>query len=364
MHLTTTLLGAVAALGDDGFPNPNPEQLKKIQNLADGTLSNAPPPAVAPKASSFTAFKLIAMNEQFEVAFFTSLIKNITDNVPGFELPSSAKKDELLDILETVLAQEKLHAINAQKTLAKFNQPVPQPCVYQFPTTSVYDAIALAEKFTALVLGTLQDASQLFAKNGDFGPVRSVASSLGQEGEQEGFYRILLAKKPSEKPFLTTNVAEFAFSALQQFIVPGSCPFDVKTIGLPIFPPLQVLTANGGADIETRNQYLTFKADLTGIEAAKKFYGGDGKGLFVTYFSGQLLPFSVPVQNVKWAGEVVTFDALLPYEENDMDGLSVASLTTADKFAAPGEVVGATLAAPGLVQVDDRTKAWDQNLKI
>jgi hypothetical protein len=88
---------------DDGFPNPNPDQLKVIQQIADGTLSNAPPPAKI-NESSFPVFQLIAFNEQFEVAFFSSLIYNVTNDVPGFSLKDPKKKDELLDILETVLA--------------------------------------------------------------------------------------------------------------------------------------------------------------------------------------------------------------------------------------------------------------------
>jgi len=97
--------------------------------------------------------------------------------------------------------QEELHAINAINVLNKFGAFAPQPCQYQFPTTTLIDAIALAEKFTALVLGTLQDATQLLAKNGDVGPVRGVASVIGQEGEQEGFYRILLSPPSPGPPF-------------------------------------------------------------------------------------------------------------------------------------------------------------------
>lgn len=86
----------------DGFPNPSSSQLAAIDVLADGQLSNAPPP---PKLanSSLTAFQLIAFNENFEVAFFSSLIKNITDEVEGFKLKGTAKK-QLLDVLHTVTA--------------------------------------------------------------------------------------------------------------------------------------------------------------------------------------------------------------------------------------------------------------------
>lgn len=87
----------------DGFPSPSPEQLATIQQEAGGQLSNAPPP---PKlaSSSLTAFQLIAFNENFEVAFFSSLIDNITNNVSGFELNDQKKRDELLSVLEAVKA--------------------------------------------------------------------------------------------------------------------------------------------------------------------------------------------------------------------------------------------------------------------
>ena len=255
--------------------------------------------------------------------------------------------------------QEKLHAINAINTLKNFKAFAPLPCKYQFPTTSTYEAIALAERFTDLVISTLQDAAQTVARNGDVGPVRGITSSLGQEGQQEGFYRIVLSKKPSEKPFLTTNVAAFLFSALQQYIVPGSCPFDLKEIKLPIFPALQVVSGNGGVDVPAKDQKLSFRADLSKSAAADPFVGKKGDGLFITYFSGQLLPISVGIENLKWDGRVASFEAAFPFIKNEMVGLSIASLTTKNSFAAPGDVVGATLAAPGLIQVDDRVKSWD-----
>ena len=89
---------------DDGFPTPNPDQLMVIQQIADGTLSNAPPPAKL-NESSFPVFQLIAFNENFEVAFFSSLLHNITTGVKGFDdFPNQMKKMELVDILQTVLA--------------------------------------------------------------------------------------------------------------------------------------------------------------------------------------------------------------------------------------------------------------------
>lgn len=238
--------------------------------------------------------------------------------------------------------------------LNHFGAFAPPPCSYKFPTTDIHSAIALAETFTAVVLGTLQDASQLLATNGDAGPVRTIASVIGQEGEQNGWYRSLLEFKPSEKPFLTTSVAPFAFSVLQTFV--ASCPFDVaKEIAIPIFPTISVLSGSGGMDVSPQDQTLEFSADLTASPAAwAKYAGGNGDGLYVTYLTGLNVPVSEPVSGVSWKGNVISFKAAFPFSEYVMEGLSIAALTTECEFASADDVPDATLAAPGLIQVNDK----------
>ena len=88
---------------NNGFPNPQQNQLQSIFRAAGGTLSNAPPPPRLAN-SSLTAFQVIAAQEQFESAFFSSLIANITSFAPGYEIPSSSTREQLLGILGTVLA--------------------------------------------------------------------------------------------------------------------------------------------------------------------------------------------------------------------------------------------------------------------
>ncbi|KAI1358191.1 sexual development protein [Xylaria arbuscula] len=346
--LSSAYVAPRAAPVDDGFPDPNPQQLLNIEQQADGLLSNLAPPDSLSQAG-ITNFQLIAFNENLEVSFFTELINNITTYVPGFGSNSTGySQTALLEILNTVKAQEELHAITAINNLEHFNAPlVPEPCTYKFPVSSLEGAINLAETLTAVVLGTLQDAEQSFAKNGDDGPVRAVSSVIGQEGEQNGFYRLLLNRKPSEKPFLTTNVAAFAFSALQEFIV--SCPFDVTQIPIPIFPPLNVLTT-----AEPRDMYLSFSADLTGYPNINE--GSDFSSLFVTYLVGQQLPISEQIINPKFDCGVLTFDALFPFTDNIMQGLSIAALTNSSNFANADALVANTLAAPGLIQINDLLK--------
>jgi len=88
---------------DDGFPDPSPEQLAEISKQAGGTLSNAPPPKI--NASSVPIFQLVAFNENFEVAYFSSMIHNLTSGYYDKELEKNPKeKKVLLEILQTISA--------------------------------------------------------------------------------------------------------------------------------------------------------------------------------------------------------------------------------------------------------------------
>jgi hypothetical protein len=182
--------------------------------------------------------------------------------------------------------------------------------------------------------------------------VHLIASIIGQEGEQNGAYRQYLQRVPSESPFLTAVPAPFAWSALQLFVVPGSCPYPLSNINLPIFPPLSV---NGGpvALVQPGDQTLSLSADLSSSDAAKPFVGGNGEGLYATFVTGQQLPASIPVSNIQWSGSVVTFEANFPYTELVAHGFSHVALTTTCNFTSVDDIPNATLAAPGVIQVNN-----------
>lgn len=201
-------------------------------------------------------------------------------------------------------------------------------------------------------MGALQGANVLFAKDGETAPIQLISSVIGQEGEQNGYYRIFMKEVPSESPFLTATPAAFAWSALQMFIVPDSCPFPLSNIALPIFPPLM---SNGGptAAVAANGQTISFSADLSKSDAAKQYLGTNGAGLYLTYITGQQLPISVELSNVKWCDSEIQFEANFPFAENLMYGLSLAALTTANKFDTAEAVANSTLAAPAIIQVSN-----------
>ncbi|OAA72456.1 COPII coat assembly protein sec16 [Cordyceps fumosorosea ARSEF 2679] len=347
------LVAGAAVPSNDGFPKPNSDQQVVLAQQAGGKLPNiALPTKIGPEST--TALQLIAFNELFETAFFNSLLQNITNGTQGYEADN---KQELINVFSTILAQEETHALAAQAALMAANTSfVPSACQYMFPTTNLTQAVNLAETFTAVVLGALQGANVLFAKENVTVPIQLISSVIGQEGEQNGYYRTVLKQVPSESPFLTAVPAPFAYSALQLFVVPGSCPYPLSNINLPIFPGLMV---NGTpvAVLDAKDQTLYFSADLGNSTQAQKYVGGNGTGLYLTYTTGQQKPISLNITNVKWDSGKVGFNADFPFTENVMDGFSHAALTTGNMFNSSDDVVAMALAGPGVIQVRNSTVA-------
>lgn len=326
------------------FPNPDQKEVDDIQEIAGGTLPNGGG-GDPPSADALTSLRLIAFNELFEVAFFTDLIKNITGNVPGYGVKEASALnvdlDDLIIILATVQAQEELHELNANGALAANNAGPIQPCEYVFPVDNLKDAIALAATFTDVVLGTLQDVEFDFAESGDNGLIRGVASVIGQEGEQNGFYRLFQGKRPSAQPFLTASTREFAFSALNQaFVVPGSCP-NIDTIDLPIFKPLKQIGV-----AEPKDSIVTFQ-----IEISRHV---DVHDLSLVLINGQNLPIVEKLNNVKKVDHgIVQFDAPFLFETDLLFGLTIAVVTNTSKgLTDVDKVADATVFGPALIEVN------------
>ena len=345
----------------NGFPNiANPSsQLTAIEDQAHGTLPNGPPPPSI-TTDTETSLELIAFNEIFEVAFFTELLANITNNVSGYEIADSNERNSVITEITAVVAQEELHALNANGALAHFNVNPIQACEYNFPVSDFSSAIALASTFTDVVLGTLGDIATLLGQDGDSGLIRGIASVIGQEGEQNGFYRDLLGKLPSALPFLTASARPFAFSALNQmFVVPGSCP-NIGEINLPIFLPLTVVTPN----IQPVSQTLQFSVAVNSTHGGPPSGGwSSGKGgapsassyssLSLVYINQQNLPIVEAITDVSIKGNTVTFDADFPFDQYLMNGLTIAAVTkTAGPFASVDAVAADTIFGPGLIEIN------------
>lgn len=103
--------------------NPS-DTLNGIYTQAHGSLPDGPPPAKTPSMNSMTSLQLIAFNELFEVAFFTQLLGNITDNVPGYEIGGpDGSRQFTVDALKAIQAQEELHVLDANGALTRKDFP-------------------------------------------------------------------------------------------------------------------------------------------------------------------------------------------------------------------------------------------------
>ncbi|GAB7352301.1 hypothetical protein MBLNU459_g2754t1 [Dothideomycetes sp. NU459] len=323
----------------NGFPNLNSSAIAAVYKLAGGTLPNGALPKTI-KASGVQTLQLIAANEIFEVAFFTELLSNITSGVAGYE---AGNTDYIMNTLQAVVAQEQVHAYGANAILANANATTIQPCKYQFPVDNFNDAIALAQTFTDVVLGVLPVAQTVFAEDGkdELGLIQIIGSILAQEGEQNGFYRSLQNKVAAAAPLLTGSGPQFAYTAISQFIVPGSCP-NIDVIGLTAFPALTTETMP-----KAQNSTQLFSVNGTNVTATSAS---------MVYISGQNLPVSVPITNVNvdTAEGMTYFFAQFPYDEGFARGLTIGALVsgTNETFMNVSQVAAKTLAGPALIEIN------------
>lgn len=367
----------------NGFPNiANPsDQLNQIQQDARGTLPKAAPNAPAPatpQPDSLTSLGFIAFNELFEVAFFTELFNNVTTGASGFREGDLLGQDKakILSILKIVIAQEELHELNANGAFQRFTGQMIQPCQYNFPVSNFNQSISLASTFTDVVLGTLPDIQTLFANANDNALIRGVGSVIGQEGEQNGFYRDILGKNPSALPFLTASARDFAFSAIvQNFVVPGSCSSSLDILqrgGLTIFdiltvvnPPTTPMNQKVMFRLKTFSQKMEFSGEAA-AEATSDFVSSHENSttspqqqdnLFLTYINQLNAPISVPIEDAKKIDDdhssiTIQFSANFPGADNLMNGLTIAAVTKGKDFVDVGAVANNTLFGPGLIEIN------------
>ncbi|KAK5675842.1 hypothetical protein LTS10_011573 [Elasticomyces elasticus] len=363
---------------DNGFPNitvPS-ANLSAIELASLGELPIAPNVTASNATASGPStvdLGFVAFNELFEVAFFTELIYNITYNVPGYGPDDvGPQRDEILAILTEHQAQEELHELNANGGFFKNSGGYTiEPCEYIFPVSTFNESIALAALFTDVVQGTLPDVQTTFGANQDAGLIRGVGLVIGQEGEQDGFYRGLLGLAPAGLPFNTQSAVDFAFSAIvQSFTKPGSCksldllqhpPFATSG-GLSLFDVLSTETdlGNGKEDVAG----VVFSGTPIQVVAAPSAQANSliTEAQCITYLNQANAPVTVSTTTKQDSNAVVEFTADFPSKTLDFSGLVIAVVTQSTGsqedcasvvFADASEVAAATKFGPFLFEVDN-----------
>lgn len=103
---TFALIGAVTAAPfslPNGFPNPSAKSLMQIQKEAGGTLPNTPLPTNL-AADAIQSLQIIAVNEIFETAYFSSLLDNVTNGVSGYTDLGPYSKEYVVQSLTAIRA--------------------------------------------------------------------------------------------------------------------------------------------------------------------------------------------------------------------------------------------------------------------
>lgn len=139
---------------------------------------------------------------------------------------------------------------------------------------------------------------------------------------------------------MTGGAPQFAYTAISQFIVNGSCP-NIQVIGLTAFPALTVETTP-----EAKNSTQLFS--VNGLVSA-----GNAS---IAYISGQNLPVTVPIANVNYnqASGKSYFFSEFPYDAGFARGLTIGALVKGSNatFNSSSAVAAATLYGPALIEVD------------
>lgn len=159
---------------------------------------------------------------------------------------------------------------------------------------------------------------------------------------QEGFFRSVLGKIPSELPFLTQAARQFAWSAINQvFVVPGTCP-NANTVNLPVFGALTVVNPPTSAQDTTINFSA---APVQGISSLNNGYS-------VVYLNQQNVPVVQPIQNAQSSNGQLTFSAQFPGGQNHMFGLTIAAVVKGNgPFADANAVANSAVWGPGLIEI-------------
>lgn len=309
--------------------------LQAIQLAAQGTLPDGPLPTVS--VTTQNILQVVATVELYEVAFFTELIANVTAEKDGYKVEH---KDVVLRDLKAIIAQEQLHAIGANALLSIAGHAQIVPCQYDFPVSNFKQALAFISTQTDIVLGTIQEILSAVSADGDSALIGLFASILGQEGEQNGWFRARQQLIPSALPFLTASSGGFAYTALnQRGIIPGTCPNAsvIAAAGVPIFKPLI---------LDTYVQAGTTEIDFS-------ITGALPSNTSVVYINQQNTPKTVKITDIKVVGGKTSFKAPFPYYQFEMNGFTIAAVVQGTgNFTTAGAVAASTLYGPGLIEIN------------
>jgi hypothetical protein len=194
--------------------------------------------------------------------------------------------------------------------------------------------MSVAYHFSGLLMGAIPAVITEFGATSEI--VTLFSAVLGQEGQQDGYFRWLRQLVPNENPFLTTSVPAFFYNhILQQYVVPDTCPALLDF--LPTYGKLLALSSP-----PARNSTLGFHTTLANVTADN----------YIAYMSGQKIAVEA-ITNLTHMHDSTTFEVKFPYDSGFSRGLTIAALVAKKRsFANTSDVAEHTLAGPALIEVN------------
>ncbi|KAI9720459.1 MAG: hypothetical protein M1812_002965 [Candelaria pacifica] len=210
---------------------PPPSQ--DVINLAGGPPPTLPPPPGLSAAAS-ERLQLGLYIENLEADYFNFGLSQISTWGLG-GIPAN-----VVDDLRPIGAQEKIHVATVAGILGAFDQPIPQPCKYNYPVSSLPEFLGLGSLIGSVGFGSTMDAGLVLAQS-DPGLLAVVQPTASSEARHNTFFRLLSGLIPSPNPADTILPGTFAKLYIDQFVVPNSCPNPLQKT-YPALPPLTLST--------------------------------------------------------------------------------------------------------------------------
>ncbi|KAF2158578.1 hypothetical protein M409DRAFT_30948 [Zasmidium cellare ATCC 36951] len=131
--------------------------------------------------------------------------------------------------------------------------------------------------------------------------------------------------------------------------VPNSCP-NSKDIAVPIFGALNVKTPNVGPNTTTLDFSYAYATSTTMPEAMEQ---NIEQTMSLVLINQQNVPVVEPLQDVRIEGSQVDFSVGFPYQEYELNGLTIAAVVHGSgPFANASDVAMSTVFGPALIEIN------------
>lgn len=245
--MKTNTLFAIGALVAASIATP-------IDSAAAAT---APDASARIGADDYSILTFALTLEHLETAFYASALKKFQK--------SDFKDEALYNNVVRLATDEATHVSKISSVFKAAKRAVPGPCRYNFPFNTTAEFLKLASVIEGVGVSAYAGAA-VYVSNKDV--LKTAASILPIEARHDAILRLAVNVPPYAGPFDVPLTFQQVWSLASQFIVKGSCPRAVASLGLTAFPKLN-LVLNATQTTVGANSTITLQADASVFASAK-----------------------------------------------------------------------------------------------